>query len=168
MPAHPLSALPARAGILLDANIFIYAFTGRSEQCRKLLERSQRGEVAACTTIEAVNEVCHRLMLMEAFERGIIDKISAPALRSKAAEIARLTSYWMRVEEIFDLNLTVLALDEARVRRAYRLRSVHGLLTNDSLIAAAAQERTIRNLATADRDFERVQWLTIYRPSDIG
>ncbi len=165
--AYALPALRPGAEILLDANIFIYAFTGRSAQCRNLLERSQNGETASVTSIEVVNEVCHRLMLLEALERGVIDKISALALRSKAREITSPTRYWMRIEDIFKLNIRVLALGEARVRRAYRLRSAHGLLTNDSLIAAAAQERGIQNLATSDRDFERIEWLTIYRPTDL-
>lgn len=167
MPTHPLSAIAAGSRVLLDANIFIYAFTGRSLQCREILERSQDGEVTAVTTIEAVNEVCHKLMLLEALERGVIDRISATALRSKAAEITRLTHYWKRVEQIFDLNIRVLALAEARARRAHHLRSALGLLTNDSLIAAAAQEQAIHNLATSDRDFDRIDWLTTYGPTDL-
>ena len=168
MASRPLPALATGTGILIDANVFIYAFTGRSLQCRELLERSQRGQVAAVTTIEVVNELCHRLMLLEALELGIIDRISAVALRSKANEIASLTSYSKSIEHVFDLNLKVLALDESRARRAHLLRSAHGLLTNDSLIAAAAQERGIQNLASSDRDFERVGWLTIYRPTDLA
>jgi predicted nucleic acid-binding protein len=168
MASYPLSALAMGAGILIDANIFIYALTGRSLQCRELLERSQSGHLAAVTTIEVINEICHRLMLLEALERRVIDRISAAALRSKANEIASLTSYWKRIERVFDLNLTVLTLDESRVRRAHRLRSAHGLLTNDSLVAAAAEERGIRNLASSDRDFERVGWLSLYRPIDLA
>src|ERR1700693_3002851 len=146
MASHPLSALATGAGILIDANIFIYALTGRSMQSQELLERAQIGDLAAVTTIEVINEICHKLMLLEALERRVIDRISAAALRAKANEIASLTSYWKRIERVFDLNLAVLTLDESRVRRAHRLRSAHGLLTNDSLIAAAAEEREIPNL----------------------
>ncbi len=120
MPARALPAIAAGSRVLLDANIFIYAFTGRSLQCKEILERSQDGEVEAVTTIEAVNEVCHKLMLLEALERGVIDRVSAAALRSKAREITRLTNYWKRVERIFDLNIAVLALAEAS--RAPRAR----------------------------------------------
>lgn|SRR5208282_2078127 len=168
MAAHPLSMLPRDARILLDANIFIYAFMRRSPQCIQLVERSRNGEVTALTTIEVVNEVCHRLMLLEALERGIINKISAPALRAKSAEVRNLTRYWALTQGIFNLNITVLPLDETRVRAAFRLRAAHGLLTNDSLIAAAAQEQSIDGLATSDRDFERIDWLTTYRPTDLG
>jgi predicted nucleic acid-binding protein len=168
MASHPLPALAAGTGVVIDANIFIYALTGRSLQCRELLERAQSGDVVGLTTIEVVNEICHRLMLLEALERRIIGRISASALRSKANEIASLTSYWRRIEQIFDLNLNILILDLPRVRRAHRLRSAHGLLTNDSLIVAAAEESGIPNLASNDRDFERVGSLTLYRPTDLA
>jgi predicted nucleic acid-binding protein len=167
MPPHALSAIAAGSRVLLDANIFIYAFTGRSPQCREIIERSQDGDVAAVTTIEAVNEVCHKLMLLEALECGVIKRISAAALRSKATEIRSLTNYWKLVERIFDLEITILALAEPRARRAYHLRSTFGLLTNDSLIAAAAQEQSIVNLATSDRNFDHIDWLTTYRPTDL-
>ena len=103
-----------------------------------------------------------------AFERGIINKISAPALRAKATEIQTLTRYWSLTQGIFDLNIAVLPLDEARLHSAFRIRAAHGLLTNDSLIAAAAQEQAVENLATNDRDFERVGWLTTYKPTDLA
>lgn len=167
MPVRALSAIADGSRVLLDANIFIYAFTGRSLQCRETLQRAQDGDVEAVTTIEAVNEVCHKLMLLEALDRGVINRVSAAALRSKAAEITRLTNYWKRVERIFDLNIWVLPLAEARARRAHQLRSALGLLTNDSLIAAAAQEQAIVNLATSDRDFDRIDWLATYRPTDL-
>lgn len=167
MPVHVLGGLPSATRVLLDANIFIYAFGRQSLQCLELLERCQDGDVRGITTIEIVNEVCHRLMLLEAFEKGIIARISAPALRSKAAQIRNLTRYWTLASQIFDLNVTILGLDEARARRAHRIRSAHGLLTNDSLIAAAGQQQGVQDLATSDRDFERVGWLRIYAPSDL-
>jgi predicted nucleic acid-binding protein len=167
MALHALAALAQGETIVLDANTFIYAITGRSSQCRELLERAQNGELVAVTPIEVVNEVCHKLMLIEALERGVIDRISASALRSRASEIKNLSSYWASIEEIFALNIRVLPLDQARVRRAHRVRTAHGLLTNDSLVAAAAQQEGIQNLATSDRDFEPIGWLTIYRPVDL-
>ncbi len=162
-----LAEVPSGMLVGLDANIFIYAFGRQSVQCAQLLERCQDGNVHAVTTIEVVTEVCNRLMLLEAFENGIITRISVPALRAKAAGIKNLTRYWMLASRIFDLNIKVLRLDEARARRAHLLRTTHGLLTNDSLIAAALEQERIQNIASSDRDFERVEWLTVYAPTDL-
>ncbi len=162
-----LAEVPSGMRLGLDANIFIYAFGRQSVQCGHLLERCQEGDVRAVTTIEVVNEVCHRLMLLEAFENGLITPIAAPALRARAAAIKNLTRYWMLASRIFDLNMIVVRLDEARARRAQLLRSAHGLLTNDSLIAAALEQERIQNFATSDRDFERIGSLTVYAPTDL-
>jgi len=57
MPAHPLSAIAAGSRVLLDANIFIYAFTGRSLQCREVIERPQDGEARAVRTPRTSSEI---------------------------------------------------------------------------------------------------------------
>jgi len=49
MALHALAALAQGETIVLDANTFIYAITGRSSQCRELLERAQNGELIAVT-----------------------------------------------------------------------------------------------------------------------
>ena len=60
----------------------------------------------------------------------------------------------------------MIGLDEARIRRAHEMRTRHTLLTNDSLIVAAADEYGISNLASNDGDFDDIPWLTIYKPMD--
>jgi predicted nucleic acid-binding protein len=73
----------------------------------------------------------------------------------------------MRAVTLFDLNLVVIELDERRIRRAQAIRSNHGLLTNDSLIVAAAQEYGLDSLASRDDDFDRIPGLTVYKPTDL-
>ena len=65
------------------------------------------------------------------------------------------------------MNLILLDFDEPRFRRAQIMRERHGLLTNDSLILAAAESYGIANLATRDEDFDEVPWLTVFKPGDI-
>ena len=80
MTSNPLPLLAAGTAILIDANVFIYAFTGRSLQCRELLERSQNGEVAAIITIEVVNEICHRLIPLGSFGASTTAGVREPQL----------------------------------------------------------------------------------------
>ena len=65
------------------------------------------------------------------------------------------------------MNIAVLALQEARVRRAHTVRTSYGLLTTDSLIVAAAEENSIENLVTLDADFDQIPGLTVYKPTDL-
>ena len=167
MPVERIENLPAGSRLFLDANIFVYAFLGHSNQCRELLARCATEQVLGITTLDVVNEVTHRMMLAEALASGVIKRDRVRDLRAKWREIAKLTEYWMQTSAIFDLNILVLTSDEARLHRAQTIRARHGLLTNDSLIVAAMEEFGIRNLATRDNDFDHVSELNVYKPTDI-
>jgi len=106
-------------------------------------------------------------MLSEAAATGLISRESASDLRPKYDVIRRLTRYWAQTVRIFDSNLLVLDLDETRHHSAYRIRTRYGLLTNDSLIVAAALSYGISCLASRDVDFDRIAELTVYKPSDV-
>jgi predicted nucleic acid-binding protein len=66
MAVAPLPNLPDRTFVCIDANIFVYALTGQSAQCRQLIERCVREEVTGVVLFETVNEVAHRFMIAEA------------------------------------------------------------------------------------------------------
>ena len=167
MPVDSLTNLPGGRDVLLDANVFVYAFRGQSPECLSLLRRCAQEEVTGITTVEIINEVCHKLMLAEALGRSIITRQTAQALNGRHDEIKRLAEYWTQTARIFELNILILSLEEARIRRAQQMRMLHGLLTNDSVILAAADEYGIDCLASRDGDFDQVPWLTIYKPTDL-
>lgn len=165
--APALPSLRSGSVILVDANIFVYGFLGQSEQCVSMIERCRNEDLLGVTTTEVVSEVCHRLMLREAMDSGLINRPTASALKSKHHAISGLRKYWELTRQIFRLNLLVLGSDEARQHTAQRVRTEHGLLTNDSLIVATCLEYGVRALASRDTDFERIPELTVYRPSDL-
>jgi predicted nucleic acid-binding protein len=106
-------------------------------------------------------------MVKEAVDEGLIRRPAAYALKPNYDAIRRLRRYWDLTARVFDLNLVIFSSGEARHRTAQRVRQQHGLLTNDSLIAAACLEQEIRLLATRDADFDRIPELTVYKPTDI-
>ena len=167
MPTEPLSAIPPGTPVLIDANIFIYAASVQSAECEQLLQRCATEDVLGVTTVDIVSEVCHRRMLAEAFEEGLIARQSAPALRRRPDIVRRLHRYQAYIDQIFGLGLLVLELNETRFRESTLVRSRYGLLTTDSLILAAAELYGIEALATRDDDFDEVPWLTVYKPQDI-
>jgi len=71
---YPLPALPRGRVVFLDANIFVYGLLGESEQCLALMERCRNEEVAGVTSTEVVGEACHRLMVKEAVDEGLISR----------------------------------------------------------------------------------------------
>ncbi len=160
--------LPDGSNVLVDANVFINALNQTSRQCMRLLDRCVRERVSGMTTIEAINEVCHRLMLLEAVGTGVIAKQSASSLKRKREAVKKLRRYWELTETIFgDLNLAIIPLDEPRARRAHEIRRQHGLLTNDSMLVAAAREYGISCIASHDSDFDDIDGITVFKPRDI-
>lgn len=165
---RPLAEIPADTRVFLDSTIFLYHFTGISPQCRGLLERCAAREVRALTSTLVLAEVTHRLMTIEATERGLV----APGnvvkkLRERPDLIRQLSQYQVQVEKIPWMGIEVVALERRTLATAGPLRSRYGLLTNDSLLAATALERDAMAFASADRDFERVESLQLYVPTDL-
>lgn len=167
MSAELIENLPAGTNLFIDANIFIYAFLGHSNQCRDLLGRCATEKVLGITSLDVVNEVTHRMMLAEPVGTGVIKRDSVRDLRGKWREIAQLTVYWAQTSVIFGLNILVLPSNESRLHRAQTIRARHGLLTNDSLIVAAMEEFGIHSLATRDNDFDHISELIVYKPTDV-
>src|SRR5215813_4965766 len=67
-----LEDLPDGARIFVDANILIYHFSGISLECRAFLQRCESRQVEAFTGVHIVMEVTHRLMILEALQKGLI------------------------------------------------------------------------------------------------
>src|SRR6266498_3609499 len=141
MPAERIANLPAGTHLFIDANIFVYAFLGHSDQCRDLLGRCATEQVLGITTLDVVNEVTHRMMLAEALGSGVIRRDSVRDLRGKWREIAKLTEYWAQTAAIFGLNILVLTSDETRLHRAQTIRARHGTTI---LITSLAEKRGSR------------------------
>ncbi|MGH7813508.1 MAG: type II toxin-antitoxin system VapC family toxin [Candidatus Binataceae bacterium] len=169
MAVRDLPELPGGNNVLVDANVFINALNRTSPQCVRLLDRCVREEVSGMTTIEAINEACHRLMLLEAVGMGVIARQAAYLLKRKRDAVKKLRRYWELTQTIFDdLNLAIIPLDEPRVRRADEIRTRYGLLTNDSMLIAAAREYEIRCIASHDSDFDDIDGITVYKPTDVS
>jgi predicted nucleic acid-binding protein len=168
MPPLSLSSLPQGTEVLVDANVLTYALQARSQQSRELVRRCKRGEVSGFTTVDTLAEVCHRLMLIEAVGKGLIARPNAANLQGKDHVVRQLTDYWRRVLRLSASGIAILPLDEFRFTRAHVLRQQHGLMTNDSLLLAAADVFGIGALATNDSDFDNIPWMTVYKPTDLA
>lgn len=167
MPVDILVNIPSASDIFLDTNIFIYALTGRSPQCEDVLARCARQDIFGVTTFEVINETTHRLMVHEAFDKGLIPRPRAEDLRQRTAVVRSLTDYWIQVSQLFVMNLIVVAAEESILRRAQIVREDYGLLTLDSLVVATMKEYEIQRLASHDRDFDPIASLTVHHPTDI-
>ncbi len=59
---------------------------------------------------------------------------------------------------------SVLPISELEVEECYKAIKDHALLTNDAFHAATMKSHGITNIATNDPDFERVNWIKVWKP----
>ncbi len=54
------------------------------------------------------------------------------------------------------------------IERSQQAKARYGLLTNDALLVTSMQRDGLTALASNDPDFDRVEGITLYRPSPAG
>jgi len=163
-----LKDIPQGAEIFIDANIFIYHFTGNSSECSEVLARCEDGELTGVTSAIVTAEVMHRMMLAEASLKKLA---KAPQIVKKLKErpeiVCRLTDYFVVVQAIFEMGIKVYPLAPELILNSQVIRSRYGLMVNESLIAATMREIGVEAMATNDDGFSRVEWIKIHKPGDV-
>ena len=162
-----LDIIPDGSDVLIDTNIFIYALSSQSPQCKNFLARCSREQIYGITLFEVVHEANHRFMSAEAQGKGFCAKQAAKYLSKHPAVVQQLTDYWINTQKILALNLVLLGSEEKIVVGAQRARVEAGLLTNDSVIVATMREYGISKIATSDGMFGAVSGLSVFSPTDL-
>ena len=162
------SGILPRTKLYIDANIFVYASDGASRECRDLLERCGRRELDAFTGTHVLLEVAHRLMMIEAVDKGLVTPGNVPSKLKRRPELAsQLNDHSDAIRSILNTGIYVLQVDAEILEISSDLRMQTGFLVNDSVSLAMMQRRRIPAIATNDRDFQRVNWLEVHLPSDL-
>ena len=164
-----LEELPDGARIFVDANILIYHFSGTSLECQAFLQRCEFKQLEAFTGVHIVLEVAHRLMMLEALQKGLITG-GQPArkLKEQPEIVKMLQAYNQSVQQIPRLHIHVRAITSEVVRASEAIRIHEGLMTNDSVSVALMCQLDLSAIATADADFNNVLGLHVYQPEDIS
>lgn len=166
--ALPLTELPAGQTVFIDASIFIYHFTGLSQECSSFLECCERGNLWGITAVHILLEVLHRLMMVEAVTKGLVPSGNvAKELRKRPNVVKQLADYQTQTVAILEMGIEVVGLTSDSLKISYPYRRRDGLLVNDSLTAAMMEVEGIPDIATADYDFTRVEGLRVYSPMDL-
>lgn len=162
-----LEEIESGSDIFIDSNIFIYHFTGVSEECSNLLARCEEGETNGLTSVNVLLEVLHRLMMVEAVNKKLVrPPKTLQKLKERPEKVGQLNDYFTNTMTILDMGIKVYPITAELLRKSQPIRSRYGLLVNDSLIAAIMEEG-IQIMATNDDGFLGVEWIKVYKPSDL-
>ena len=136
--------------VFIDANIFVYHFTGASPECKSFLKRCEDSEIYGYTCAIVCAEVLHRLMCIEAINKGLITPGNpVNKLKRQPNIVKTLVDYQRHVSQISSMGIQVIPIDNNLIRKSATVRTQMGLLTNDSIIVAAMQKAT---------DAWRIRW----------
>ena len=76
-----------------------------------------------------------------------------------------LGAAWSAINNIEQIeNLSIAGVGVDIMRLSLELSRRYGLLSNDAIHSATMQKKGISTLASNDRDFERVEWVRLWRP----
>jgi predicted nucleic acid-binding protein len=105
-------------------------------------------------------------MLAEVTERHNLDPRHAIRyLKDNPEEIKEFSAARSAIETIGQIeNLKIVGLGENLMGLSLEFSRKYGLLSNDALHLATMKQDGIVTLASNDRDFERVEWVKLWRP----
>lgn len=163
-----LAEIPRPSAVFVDANVFIYHFTGQSKECSDCLARIETGDLRGLTAQTTLLEVAHRLMVIEAIERGLRAGSSPAARLTRRSQLVReLSRYYFSTLKIPQMGIEILSIPMDFLTRSQEYRQTYGLLVNDSLIPLHMRTAGITYLASADGAFDRIPWIRRAFPSDV-
>lgn len=164
-----LSDIEDGTTVFIDANIFVYHFAANSRfnpSCTAFFERVERGEICGITSASVIQEVTHRAMMEETalILPDIKTKDIVKYLKSHHEIIKNLSINYKIPTEIALLNVEVIPIDMRTIVKSQQMKTRYGFLSNDALILQIMEDSNINHLASNDSDFERVDFITLYKP----
>jgi len=165
-----LSDLEKGNSIFIDSNVFIYHFSKESrfnQACSNFLEYIEAGSMSGFTSISIVQEVTHRMMIIEAVGLlpGIKPKDMVKSLKRDSGTVKKLVNHQGIPSKIASFNLEIISPGIEAIVRSQQMKKRYGFLSNDALTLQIMEDLNIKSLASNDTDFERVDFITLYRPS---
>lgn len=164
-----LDKVDSGSKVFIDANIFIYHFTGLSSECSNFLGRCEQGDLEGVTSVNVILEVLHRLMMVEAVKKRLVTPPNiARKLQKSPKKVMKLNEYFLNTRKIVEMGIQIKPLSFETVLRSHDVREKFGLMVNDSLIVASMEEENISPLATNDAGFLKIKRISVYRPTDLS
>ena len=160
-----LSALPAGESIFIDSNILTYHLLHDplyGTSCKEFIKKVENGEFEGIISPLVVSETLYNLIkatILKAYHLKPKELVHFIKTNPQAVSNVDLEP----AMELFNL-FSLAPISEFEVRACYRAIKDYSLLTNDAFHVATMKQRELKHIATNDPDFERVAWLTVWKP----
>lgn len=159
--------------VFVDANIFIYHFSAHPQfggDCTDFLLRIGRDEVFAVTSNVVISETLHFLQMQKGGD--LLGTTNWAQVRNEIQSNAAFAKEcWQAAVEGLDYvdqlqkgGLTIVDVAVHHYRYAAQLGEKYQLLVADSAHVYVCQAHGIEHFASNDADFDRVDFLTRWKP----
>lgn len=163
-----LSKVEKNSVIFIDANIFLYDISFHpihGENCKVLLKRIEKGELSGKTNVIVLNELLHKMILGEvSLKYNIALSQSAGYIKNNPDILSSLDAYDIIDDTGSIPNLEVIGISPEIFNSAKKCMKKFKLMTNDAIHVATCKFYNIVDIATNDKDFQRVHFLRAWNP----
>jgi len=159
-----LSDIPDRTVIYVDANIFLFSAFKHplyGDVCKEFLLRM---EGYACTSDYSLNEIFHKLMIAETSKKfAIRPKEVIFFIKKNPTIISELKEIWEEMELIAESKIQIIS-DGKLFPDFIETSKSYNLMATDAMIIEIMKRNGLKDIATNDGDFERIEGLTVWKP----
>jgi len=163
-----LSEITDDSSVFIDSNIFIYhlaKFEKFADSCLDFFQKVEAGKLSGYTSTLVLAEVLHRLMIIEASNKlNLPPKKVLSHLKRNPEKISLLQDHINCHELIETMGITILAVNSRDIEQSNSLKKEYKLFTNDAINLSVIKNNGLTHLASNDSDFERVDFITLYKP----
>ncbi|MCK4636352.1 MAG: PIN domain-containing protein [Methanomicrobia archaeon] len=158
----------SKISMIFDSNIFIYSALDHpkfGEKSTKLISKVESREIEGYIPTIVLNETLHRLMIAETIREGKAKNVKDALfiLKNDREIIPKLKICWSEINKIFEMNFIILKEKTNTFLNSIEISKRYSLLARDAYIASFAKDYGIKNIATFDKDFERVDFLKVWK-----
>lgn len=164
-----IKSIPDGTKIIIDSNIILYTALAHpffQRSCTDFLFRVESGEIQGFIPSVVIQEITHHFIISELKEKGYGKTVSDCIAHYKRNPLIMndLSKTWTEIQRIFKINCTVLYDNPEMVKNSIPISRNFQLFTKDAYIVSYAQFYNISNIASNDKDFSRVPWLSVWKP----
>lgn len=164
-----LSSIPDGTKIIIDSNIILYTALDHpvfQKSCTDFLIRIERKKIHGFIPSVVIQEIAHHFIISELMEKGYGKNVSDCIAGYKRNPLIMnyLSKTWTEIRRIFNINCSILYDTPEIVKNSFLISHDFQLLTKDAYIASFAQSEKIAHIASNDKDFSRVPWLSVWKP----
>lgn len=159
-----LSDIPDRTEIYIDANILLFSAFKHpryGDVCRDFLLRIEGN---ACTSDFTLNEIFHKLMIAEISKMFVVRPKDVVAfIKNNPTVISELQAIWDEMRLIAESKIHIISYGKLFPEFIETSRS-YNLMATDAIIVEIMKQNGLKDIATNDSDFERIEGITVWKP----